>query len=58
MNKADWMTGAAAIGGILGIGLGWWWADAVAAAFISLDILHDGYINLRQAVFDLMNQIP
>jgi len=34
MNKADWMTGAAAIAGILGIGLGWWWADAAAAAFI------------------------
>jgi cation diffusion facilitator family transporter len=58
MNKADWMTGAAAILGILGIGMGWWWADAAAAAVISLDILRDGYINLRQAVFDLMNQIP
>jgi cation diffusion facilitator family transporter len=58
MNKADWMTATAAIAGILGIGMGWWWADALAAAFISLDILHDGYINLRQAVFDLMNQIP
>ena len=58
MQKADWMTGVAAILGILGIGMGWWWADAVAACLISLDIIHDGYTNLKQAVFDLMNQIP
>lgn len=58
MNKADWMTATAAIFGIIGIGLGWWWADAVAALFISVDIIHDGYTNLRQAVFDLMNQTP
>ncbi|MEZ4680235.1 MAG: cation transporter [Caldilineaceae bacterium] len=29
MNKADWTTGAAAIFGIVGLGLGWWWASAV-----------------------------
>lgn len=58
MQKADWMTGVAAILGILGIGIGWWWADAVAASIISLDIIHDGYTHLKQAVFDLMNQIP
>ncbi|KAA3436837.1 cation diffusion facilitator family transporter [Rufibacter hautae] len=58
MNKADWMTGAAAIPGILGIGMGWWWADSVAALIIALDILWDGYTNLKQAIFDLMNQIP
>lgn len=58
MNKADWMTAAAAIFGVLGIGMGWWWADAVAALFISVDIVHDGYTNLRQAVFVLMDQVP
>jgi cation diffusion facilitator family transporter len=58
MNKADWMTGIAAIVGILGIGIGMWWADAVAALIISVDILHDGFKNLKQAVFDLMNQVP
>ncbi|AKD05341.1 cation diffusion facilitator family transporter [Pontibacter korlensis] len=58
MNKADWMTASAAIFGVLGIGMGWWWADAVAALIISADIVHDGYTNLKQAVFDLMDQVP
>ncbi|MGV3505451.1 MAG: cation diffusion facilitator family transporter [Adhaeribacter sp.] len=58
MNKADWMTAAAAIFGVLGIGMGWWWADAAAALVIALDIVHDGFTNLKQAVFDLMDQVP
>jgi cation diffusion facilitator family transporter len=58
MNKADWMTVAAAIVGIIGIGFGLWWADAVAAIFISLDILHDGWSNVRAAVHDLMDARP
>ncbi len=28
MQKADWMTGAAASVGIIGVGFGLWWADA------------------------------
>lgn len=32
MNAADWRTAGAAIIGILGIGVGWWWADAVLTA--------------------------
>ncbi len=58
MNRADWMTAGAAILGILGIGAGLWWADAAAAIFISLDIVHDGYANLRTAVGDLMDRRP
>lgn len=58
MNKADWLTGISGIVGILGIGIGWWWADAAAAIVISFDILHDGISHLKQAVFDLMNQVP
>lgn len=58
MNRADWMTAGAAILGILGIGLGWWWADAVAAIVISIDILRDGFTNLKQAVSDLMDDKP
>ena len=53
MNKADWMTASAAIIGILGIGVGLWWADAAAALLISVDILYDGVKNLRAAVAGL-----
>ena len=58
MNRADWLTGLAAIAGIFGIAMGWWWADAAAAAVISLDILHDGWKNLTQVVRDLMDERP
>lgn len=57
-QKADWMTALAAMVGITGIGFGWWWADAVAALFISVNILHDGYKNLRNAIADLMSRRP
>jgi cation diffusion facilitator family transporter len=58
MNKADWLTGMAAIAGITGIAFGLWWADAVAAAVISSDILYDGIENLRNATADLMDKAP
>lgn len=58
MNKADWMTAAAAIVGVAGVGLGWWWLDAAAAAVISLSILHDGARHLVRVVADLMDEVP
>jgi cation diffusion facilitator family transporter len=58
MNRADWMTASAAIVGVLGIGIGWWWADAVAALFISTDIVRDGLRNVRAANHDLMDARP
>ncbi|HEX2253080.1 MAG TPA: cation diffusion facilitator family transporter [Thermoanaerobaculia bacterium] len=58
MNKADWMTAVAGILGILGIGIGWWWADAVAAGVISLSIVKDGFTGLRHSVADLMDRRP
>jgi divalent metal cation (Fe/Co/Zn/Cd) transporter len=58
MNKADWMTGLAGVAGIAGIGMGWWWADAAAALFISGSVLHDGVSNLRHAVRDLHDARP
>lgn len=58
MNAADWKTGAATVVGVAGIGAGFWWADAVAAVFISLDILYDGLRNLRDAVGDIMDRRP
>lgn len=58
MNKADWATAAAAIIGLLGVGLGWWWADALAAGLIALDITRDGFTNVHQALTDLLDQRP
>ena len=58
MNKADWLTASAAMIGVVGIGFGFWWADATAAAVIALDILHDGYTNLRVVISDLMASRP
>jgi cation diffusion facilitator family transporter len=58
MNKADWLTGVAAMVGVLGIAIGWWWADAVAAIVISCDITWDGFKNVRACVFDLIDRMP
>lgn len=58
MNKANWLAAAAAAVGVIGIGFGLWWLDAVAAIAISLDIVHDGYTNVRSAVDDLMDSRP
>jgi cation diffusion facilitator family transporter len=58
MNRADWMTGVAAMAGVVGIGFGLWWSDAVAASLISFDIVRDGLGNLRVAVHDLMDREP
>ena len=58
MNQADWLTAGAAAAGVIGIGFGLWWADAVAAIVISLDILHDGVKFLRESVADLMDEMP
>lgn len=58
MNKADWMTGTAAVAGVVGVGLGLWWADAAAAVAISADVIWDGVKNLRGALADLMDRRP
>lgn len=57
-QKADWLTAVAAMIGIIGIGFGFWWADAIAAFIIALDISKDGFIQTKGAITDLMNQIP
>ncbi len=58
LNKGDWLTGAAGVIGIVGVGFGFWWADAVAAMIISIEILKDGVENLRNSVAQLMNKRP
>jgi cation diffusion facilitator family transporter len=58
MNRADWMTAAAAMGGVIGIGFGLWWADAVAAIVIASDIVWDGQRYMRESIADLMDERP
>jgi len=58
MNRANWMTASAAMAGIVGVSLGWWWADAAAGALISLDIVRDGMTNLSRVVKDLVDRQP
>lgn len=58
MNKADWLASVATVIGVTGVGFGIWWADAVAAIIISLDILKDGVDNLRASLSSLTDSIP
>jgi cation diffusion facilitator family transporter len=58
MNRAEWMSEGAAIIGILLVAFGMWWGDAAAAAFISLEIVRDGWKNVRQVIGDLMDESP
>ena len=58
INSADWQVGVAGLLGLLGLGLGYWWADAVAAGIISFDIIKDGVKALRSSVAQLMNKQP
>jgi divalent metal cation (Fe/Co/Zn/Cd) transporter len=58
LNKGDWLSGIAGLVGIVGIAFGVWWTDAAAAAFISAEIIKDGYVNLRNSVSQLMNRRP
>lgn len=56
MQRADWMTAAGTIAGVLGIGVGLWWADSGAAVLISLSIVRDGWTNLHHATTALMDE--
>src|SRR5215217_4033807 len=58
MNKGDWLAGVAGVLGITGVAFGYWWADAVAAIIISVEILRDGFSDLRNSVAQLMNRRP
>ena len=58
MNKANWQTGIAGFVGVAGLGMGWWWADSVAAALISLSIIWDGWKAMQVAAIELVDGIP
>jgi len=57
-NRNEWMSEGAGIIGILLVGVGLWWADAAAALVISVQIVLDGWHNLRQVIGDLMDEAP
>jgi cation diffusion facilitator family transporter len=57
-QKADYLTAFAAIAGVIGIGFGLWWMDAVAAIVISFSILRDGIVRSKTAILDLMDRHP
>lgn len=58
LNRAEWMSEGAAIVGLLFVAFGHWWGDALAALFISFDIIQDGWLNVKQVVADLMDESP
>ncbi|HKC65281.1 MAG TPA: cation transporter [Pyrinomonadaceae bacterium] len=58
INKGDWLSGLAGALGILGIAYGYWWADSIAAGFISLEIIRDGFSDLKNCIAQLMNRRP
>lgn len=58
MNRADWMTSLAAMVGVFGLALGWWWADGVAAVLISIDIVREGGRYVWVVITDLMDHVP
>lgn len=57
-QKADWLTSVATIFGILGIGYGLWWTDAVAAIIIAIDILSDAFKSLKASFSEAMDRMP
>lgn len=58
MNRAGWLASASAMVGVVGIGLGFWRADYVAALVISGLVLRDAYRNTKCAVLSLMDEVP
>jgi cation diffusion facilitator family transporter len=58
MNRDEWLSEGSAILGILLVGCGLWWADALAALVISVLMIKDGWHNVRQVIGDLMDEAP
>jgi len=58
MNRDEWLSEGAAIVGIILVAFGHWWGDAAAAAFIAVEIVHDGWMNTRLIIGDLMDESP
>jgi divalent metal cation (Fe/Co/Zn/Cd) transporter len=54
MNRSDCLTSVAAVPGTFEVGL----ADSLAAAAISLAVIHDGVQGLVRVVRDLIDEVP
>jgi cation diffusion facilitator family transporter len=57
-NSAEWMSEGAAILGLTLVGFGFWWGDAAAALFISVEVIRDGWKCVRLVLADLMDESP
>ena len=57
-QKADYSTAIAAIAGIALVGFGYWWADSLAALFISFSVAKDGIIRLSVSTKDILDNRP
>lgn len=55
LNRADGTTGLVTAAGVLGAGLGLWWADAAAALVVSTSVVATGIIQLRGSATGLMD---
>lgn len=57
-QKADWLTSVAVVFGIIGMGFGIWWTDAVAALLVAVDILSDAFRSIKAAISEGMDRTP
>lgn len=57
-NAAEWKSEGAAIIGLLVVGFGLWWGDALAALFISFEVIREAWLSTRLVVADLMDESP
>lgn len=57
-NSAEWQSEGAAIIGLLLVGFGLWWGDALAALFISFEVIREGWFSVRLVMADLMDESP
>jgi divalent metal cation (Fe/Co/Zn/Cd) transporter len=58
INAADWQSASAAMIGLAGVGLGYWWTDSVAAVLISAEIVRSGWSELKTALGDIADRRP
>jgi len=57
-NSAEWKSEGSAILGLTLVAFGLWWGDAAAALFISFEVIHEGVLNARLVLGDLMDESP